>query len=92
MKTEDGYVELFSGEKHDFRSVQIPAGTPAVVQCLGDEDAYVLKLRVRASRRVASGTRRAPAAWRRWSRHPAEHLLDLLDTRRVAEMSFKAGP
>jgi dTDP-4-dehydrorhamnose 3,5-epimerase-like enzyme len=44
MKTEGGYVELYSGERHDFCSVQIPAGTPAAIQCLGDEDAYVLNM------------------------------------------------
>jgi mannose-6-phosphate isomerase-like protein (cupin superfamily) len=44
IKTEDGYVELYSGEGHDFCSVQIPAGTPAAIQSLGDQDAYVLNL------------------------------------------------
>ncbi len=42
MKMADGYVELFSGEHHSFCSVQIPAGTPAAIQCIGTEDAYVL--------------------------------------------------
>lgn len=42
LKTQDGYVEHYSGEDYGFLSIQIPAGTAAAIQCLGDEDAYVL--------------------------------------------------
>ena len=36
------YEEYFSGEEHEFASIEIPAGTPAAIQNIGDSDAYVL--------------------------------------------------
>lgn len=44
LKTEAGYEVVCSGEAHEYRSVIIPAGVPAALQNLGDEDAYVLNM------------------------------------------------
>jgi dTDP-4-dehydrorhamnose 3,5-epimerase-like enzyme len=44
LKTENGYETCFSGEDYEYTSVIVPAGTPAVVQCLGDEDALILNM------------------------------------------------
>src|SRR4051794_2589594 len=44
VKLEDGYKEFFSGEEYQFRSIEVPTGIPAVVQCLGDEEAYLLNM------------------------------------------------
>lgn len=44
LKTEQGYEVVLSGEAHSYRSVIVPAGTPAAVQNIGDEDAYVLNM------------------------------------------------
>ena len=44
VKTADGYAEYLSGEKHEYRSVEIPTGQPAAIQNLGDEEALVLNM------------------------------------------------
>lgn len=44
LKTEDGYRVFFSGEDHDYLSIEVPTGTPAAVQALGDEEAYLLNM------------------------------------------------
>jgi len=36
------YVVEFSGEDHEFRAIQIPAGVPAMLENVGDIDAYVI--------------------------------------------------
>lgn len=44
LKTSGGYEETFSGEDHAFTTVQVPAGIPAALQNIGNEDAYVLNM------------------------------------------------
>jgi dTDP-4-dehydrorhamnose 3,5-epimerase len=44
LKTDAGYEVFFSGENHEFRSVIVPAGVPAALQNLGDDEAYVLNM------------------------------------------------
>lgn len=44
LKMPDGYQVIFSGDDHEFRSVVVPTGVPAALQCLGDEAAYVLNM------------------------------------------------
>lgn len=44
FKTENGYEVVFSGEAHEYRTVIVPTGTPAALQNIGDEDAYVLNM------------------------------------------------
>jgi len=44
LKTEKGYEVVYSGEAHEYRTVIVPTGTPAALQNLGNEDAYVLNM------------------------------------------------
>lgn len=44
LKLDAGYEVFYSGEAHQFRSVEIPTGIPALVQCMGSEEAYVLNM------------------------------------------------
>ena len=44
VKGEGGYDEYFSGEDHEYRSVEIPTGTPALVINIGPTDAFVLNM------------------------------------------------
>jgi dTDP-4-dehydrorhamnose 3,5-epimerase len=44
LKTDDGYQVFFSGEDYEYRSIEVPTGVPAAVQCLGDEEAYLLNM------------------------------------------------
>jgi dTDP-4-dehydrorhamnose 3,5-epimerase len=44
LKTSTGYEEVFSGVDHGFATIQVPAGIPAALQNVGDEDAYVLNM------------------------------------------------
>ena len=44
LKTDEGYQQFFSGEDHEFLSVEVPTGVPAAVQCIGDEEAYMLNM------------------------------------------------
>lgn len=44
VKTDHGYETHYSGEDHEYRSVEIPTGVPAAIQNLGDENALVLNM------------------------------------------------
>ena len=44
VRTENGYEEYFSGEDYDFATVQVPAGIPAALQNISDQDAYILNI------------------------------------------------
>lgn len=44
LKTADGYRVFYSGEDHEYTSVIVPAGVPAAVQNLGQEEAFVLNM------------------------------------------------
>ena len=44
VKTTEGYKEYFSGDQHEYLSIIVPAGLPAAIQNVGDEDAYVLNM------------------------------------------------
>jgi dTDP-4-dehydrorhamnose 3,5-epimerase len=44
LKTDKGFQVYFSGENHEYRSIEVPTGTPAAVQCIGDEEAYLLNM------------------------------------------------
>ena len=44
VKLEDGYHEYFSGEAHDYLTVEIPTGVPALLKNLGDGEAFVLNM------------------------------------------------
>jgi dTDP-4-dehydrorhamnose 3,5-epimerase len=44
LRTAAGYEVVYSGEAHDYRSLIVPAGTPAAIQNIGNEDAYVLNM------------------------------------------------
>ena len=44
LKTDSGYEVFFSGEDHEYLSIEVPTGTPAAVQALGDEEAYLLNM------------------------------------------------
>ena len=44
IKKDDQYEEYFSGEEHDFATIQVPAGMPNALVNIGDSDAYVLNM------------------------------------------------
>lgn len=44
VRLEDGYREYYSGEAHHYLSVEVPVGVPALIQNLGDDDAFVLNM------------------------------------------------
>lgn len=44
LKTSSGYRVFLSGDNHDYLSVEVPAGTPAAIQNIGKEDAYILNM------------------------------------------------
>jgi dTDP-4-dehydrorhamnose 3,5-epimerase len=44
LRTALGYEVVYSGEAHEYRSVIVPAGVPAALQNMGNEDAYVLNM------------------------------------------------
>lgn len=44
LKMSHGYDEYVSGEAHEFRTVQVPAGVGTALQNIGSEDAYVLNM------------------------------------------------
>jgi dTDP-4-dehydrorhamnose 3,5-epimerase len=44
LKTEEGYKVFYSGEDHEYLSIEVPTGTPAAVQALGDEEAFLLNM------------------------------------------------
>jgi len=44
VKTPRGYQEYWSGEDHDYQSIEIPTGIPALIQNAGSEEAFVLNM------------------------------------------------
>src|SRR5204863_7014800 len=42
--TQTGFEEYLSGENHQYRSIEVPAGTPALIINLGEGPAYVLNM------------------------------------------------
>lgn len=44
LKLGEEYKIFFSGEDHNYLSIEIPTGVPAAVQCLGNEEAYMLNM------------------------------------------------
>jgi dTDP-4-dehydrorhamnose 3,5-epimerase len=44
VRTENGYEEYLTGEDYDFATIQVPAGTPAALQNIGDKEAYMLNM------------------------------------------------
>ncbi|MFZ2360448.1 MAG: WxcM-like domain-containing protein [Anaerolineae bacterium] len=44
VKVDNEYQEYYSGEAHNYCSVEIPTGVPALIQNLGDEEAFVLNM------------------------------------------------
>lgn len=44
VKLPDGYQEFYSGEDHNYLSVEVPAGTPALLMNQCDSDAFVLNM------------------------------------------------
>lgn len=44
VRTEEGYEEYLTGEDHEFATVQVPAGVPAALQNIGDEEAYMINM------------------------------------------------
>ena len=44
LKTGNEYQVIYSGEDHHFTSIEVPTGVPAAVQCMGDQEAYMLNM------------------------------------------------
>jgi dTDP-4-dehydrorhamnose 3,5-epimerase-like enzyme len=44
LKTDEGYQVFFSGEDYEYQSIEVPTGIAAAVQCLGDEEAFLLNM------------------------------------------------
>ncbi len=44
LKTAEGYQVILSGDDYEYRSVVVPTGVPAALQCMGEEAAYVLNM------------------------------------------------
>lgn len=44
LKVDGEYQIFFSGEDHEYKSIEVPTGIPAAVECLGDEEAYLLNM------------------------------------------------
>ena len=44
VKTDGGFQEYFSGEAHDYQSIEIPTGVPALIMNIGVEEALVLNM------------------------------------------------
>jgi dTDP-4-dehydrorhamnose 3,5-epimerase len=44
VQVDGQYHEYFSGENHDFATVQVPAGVPNALVNIGDCDAYILNM------------------------------------------------
>jgi dTDP-4-dehydrorhamnose 3,5-epimerase-like enzyme len=38
----DGYAAALTGEAHGFATIEVPAGVPAIIENVGDVDAYVV--------------------------------------------------
>ncbi len=44
LKMVSGYLEFFSGDSHDYLSVEVPTGVPALLINIGAAEAYVLNM------------------------------------------------
>jgi dTDP-4-dehydrorhamnose 3,5-epimerase-like enzyme len=44
VKGDEGFEEYLTGDDHEYRTIQVPAGIPAAIVNMGDEDAYVLNM------------------------------------------------
>ena len=44
LKVGNEYKTFFSGEDHSYLSIEVPTGVPAAIQCLGNEEAYMLNM------------------------------------------------
>ncbi len=44
LKVDNEYKVFLSGEDHDYTSIEVPTGVPAAIQCLGDQEAYMLNM------------------------------------------------
>jgi dTDP-4-dehydrorhamnose 3,5-epimerase-like enzyme len=44
LKTAEGYEVVYSGEAHEYKSVIVPTGTPAALQNIDDQDAYIINM------------------------------------------------
>jgi dTDP-4-dehydrorhamnose 3,5-epimerase len=44
VRTEKGYEEYLTGEDYEFTSIQVPAGVPAALQNISDEEAYIVNM------------------------------------------------
>jgi dTDP-4-dehydrorhamnose 3,5-epimerase len=44
VRIDDKYQEYFSGENYEFQTIQVPAGIPAALVNIGNEDAYILNM------------------------------------------------
>ena len=44
LKLDNAYCEYFSGEDHQYLSIEVPVGVPAVIQNICDDEAFVLNM------------------------------------------------
>ena len=44
VKIDGMYQEYFSGDEHHYRTIQVPAGIPALIVNIGNIDAYVINM------------------------------------------------
>lgn len=44
VRIESWHEEFFAGEDHDYATIQVPAGVPAALINIGDQDAYLLNM------------------------------------------------
>ena len=44
LKVDNEYQVFYSGEDHEYTSIEVPTGVPAAVQCLGEEEAFLLNM------------------------------------------------
>jgi dTDP-4-dehydrorhamnose 3,5-epimerase len=44
LKGDGEYRTFFSGEDYQYNSIEVPTGVPAAVQCIGDEEAFLLNM------------------------------------------------
>ncbi len=44
LKTPEGYKEFFSGENHEYLSVEVPTGIPALMVNIGEGEAFILNM------------------------------------------------
>jgi dTDP-4-dehydrorhamnose 3,5-epimerase len=44
VRIDNEYHEYFSGEDHEFQTIQVPAGIPAALVNIGNDDAYILNM------------------------------------------------